>query len=331
MDRDPWLPMNIGLGATALSVIIVLFLPETQRVPNTLGDDVDPKNNTEIPYADSPTSECSPRPTIPTSRDHKASNHPVDFSSPRSYTITTLIFRATSLISETLANSGFIFRDWRVPFLVVAVSMYTITVMTKGLFLQYVPKRYGWTISQTNYLFSLCAAASIVALLVLLPKASKWLMDQKKQTSFAKDLLLCRISFVLVTAGVLTDGLAPTISLLIFGLLMQSLGSGTAALVRSLISALVKPTELARLFTVVSMLETISVLVALPTVASLYATGLRLGGGWVGLPFIVSGTLFFMTTAATWALRLDRCEVKTGGVEEGGANEVTPLIFMEEE
>ncbi|MCJ1463419.1 hypothetical protein MMC07_002026 [Pseudocyphellaria aurata] len=331
MDRNPWIPMNIGLAVSAFSVIVVLFLPETQRVANALGDGVDLKNDTEISYADSPTSECPPRPILPTFRNHKGSNPPVDFSSRRSYTIKTIIFRATSLLFGTLATSDFIFRDWRVPFLILAMSMHTITVMTGGIFLQYVPNRYGWTISQANYLFSLRAAASIVALLVLLPKASKWLVEQKKQTAFAKDLLLCRISFVLVTAGVLTDGLAPVISLLIFGVLMHTLGSGAVSLARSLLSSLVKPTEVARLFAVMSMLDTVSMLVASPMLASLYATGLRLGGGWVGLPYLVSGTLFSMATAAIWASRLDRGEVKTGGVEEGDVDEGTALISLAEE
>lgn len=326
--------MNIGLGVTALSCLIVLAFPETMRVlkssQNPSEDGVDLTNRTETAYADSPLSESPPLPRMPTFRKHKTPHAFIDFSSRLSHTTTTLVSRTTSLLSCILGASRFLFQDWRVPFLIVTASVHTITETSAGILLQYVPKRFAWTISQTNYLSSLRAAVSIIALLVLLPKVSKWLMKQKKHTSFSRDVLLCRVSFVLVTAGVLIDGLAPVIPLLMLGLLVHTLGSGTAALVRSLLAGLVKPTEVARLFTVMSVLQTVSVLVASPLVASLYTTGLKMGGAWVGLPFLVGGTLFAVATAAIWALRLDRVEVKSEGVEDGSTEEDTALIFLEE-
>lgn len=335
MNRNPWVPVNIGLGVTALSFLIVLALPETGRVSkssqNDSEDGVNLTNNTETPYADSPSTESPPRPTMPTFRKYKYPNTPHDVSSWLSQATTTLVSHITSLLSSTLAASHFLFQDWRVPFLIVAGSVHTITETSAGILLQYVPKRYAWTISQTNYLFSLRAAVSIIALLVFLPKASKWLMRQKNQTSFSKDVLLCRVSFTLVTAGVLIDGLAPVISVLMLGLLVHTLGSGTTALVRGLLAGLVQRTEVARLFTVMSVLQTVSLLVASPLVASLYKTGLNMGGGWVGLPFLVGGTLFAVTTAAIWVLRLNRDEVKSNEVEEGIRGEDTALISLAEE
>lgn len=335
MDRNPWLPMNISLGVSALSVFIVLALPETMRVSKSgqpaSEDGIDLPSNSEIPFADSPSSEYSPRLQIPTFRNPKTQNSSTDFSSRLSGTRTTLISRTTSLLSSILAASHFLFQDWRVPFLIIAAGVHTITETSAGILLQYVPKRYGWTISQTNYLFSVRAAVSIIALLVLLPNASKWLMKRKKRTSFSKDVLLCRVSFALVTAGVLIDGLAPVMSILMLGLFVHTLGSGTAALVRSLMAGLVKPTEVARLFTVMSLLQTISILVASPLVATLYQAGLKMGGNWVGLPFLVGGTLFAVATAAIWVLRLDRGEVKSGGVEEGSTEEDTALMSLADE
>lgn len=325
--------MNIGLGITALSFLVVLALPETMCVSrssqNASEDGVDLTNHTETPYTDFPTSEHPPQRLI--FSKHNTPNDLVDLSSWLLHTITTLISRTTSLLSDVLAASHFLFQDWRVPFLLVAACMHMITETSAGILLQYVPKRYAWTISQTNYLSSLRAAVSIIALLFVLPKASKWLMKETKRTSFSKDVLLCRVSFAFVTAGVLIDGLAPRISVLMLGLFVHTLGSGAAALVRSLLAGLVKPTEVARLFTVMSVLLTVSVLVASPLVASLYTTGLKMGGGWVGLPFLVGGTLFAVATAAIWTLRLDRGEVKNGGVEAGSTEEDTALVLLAEE
>lgn len=259
MDRNPWLPMNIGLAVNALSVPIVLALPETVRVSkssgNTSEDGVDLAHNSETPYADSPLSEPLPQPILPTFRKHRTPDARVDFSARLSLTMATLMSRTTTLLAGLLATSHFLVQDWRVSFLIVAASAHTIAETSAGILLQYVPKRYAWTISQTNYLYSLRAAISIVVLLVLLPEASKWLMKDKKRTSFSKDVLLCRVSFALVTTGVLIDGLAPVISVLMLGLFVHTLGSGTAALVRSLMAGLVKPTEVARLFTVMSLQE----------------------------------------------------------------------------
>lgn len=327
--------MNISLGVTALSVLIVLALPETMRVSKSgqpaSEDGIDLSSNSEIPYADSPSSDFSAPPQIPRFCKHKAPISSTGFSSRLSGTTTVLISRTTSLLSRILAASHFLYQDWRVPFLIIAAGVHTITETSAGILLQYVPKRYGWTISQTNYLFSVRAAVSIIALLVLLPKASKWLMKRKNHTPFSKDVLLCRISFALVTAGVLIDGLAPVISILMLGFFVHTLGSGTAALVRSLMAGLVKPTEVARLFTVMSMLQTVSILLASPLVATLYQAGLKMGGNWVGLPFLVGGTLFAVATAAIWVLRLDRGEAKSGGVEDGSTEEDTALMSLADE
>lgn len=335
MDRNPWLPMNIGLAVNALSIPIVLALPETVCVSkssgNTSEDGVDLAHNSETPYADSPLSEPLPQPILPTFRKHRTPDARVDFSSRLSLTMATLMSRTTTLLAGLLATSHFLVQDWRVSFLIVAASAHTVAETSAGILLQYVPKRYAWTISQTNYLYSLRAAISIVVLLVLLPEASKWLMKDKKRTSFSKDVLLCRVSFALVTTGVLIDGLAPVISVLMLGLFVHTLGSGTAALVRSLMAGLVKPTEVARLFTVMSLLEIVSVLVASPLVASLYETGLKIGGGWVGLPFLVGGTLFAVATVAILALRLDPGEVKSRRLEEGSTEEDTALISLAED
>lgn len=335
MDRNLWLPMNIGLVITASSFFIVLALPETMRVSkksqNAPDVGVDITKNTQTPYADFPSSEYQPQPQTPRFGKRNTPNTPFDFSSWILHTRATVVSRSTVLLSSLLAASRFLFQDWRVPFLIVAASAHTIAETSAGNLLQYVPKRYDWTISQTNYLFSLRAAVSIVTLLFLLPKASKWLMERKQRTSFSKDVLLCRVSFAFVATGVLIDGLAPVISVLMLGLFVHTLGSGTVALLPSLMAGLVQPTEVARLFTVMSLVQTVSVLVASPVMASLYRRGLRMGGGWVGLPFLVGGALFAVATGAIWALRLDRSKVKSGGVEVGSTEEDTALILLDEE
>lgn len=192
-----------------------------------------------------------------------------------------------------------------------------ITEVSNGLVLQYVPKRFTWTISQANYLTSVRAIIGIISLLILLPLASKYLLAQKSHTTFSKDVLLCRISATLVTAGILIDGFAPTISLFVLGLLVQTLGSGTGALIRSLSAGLVKQDEVARLYTAVSLVQTLTMVLSPPLFAGLFKEGMKKGGGWIGLPLLVGGLLFGVATGGMWALPFGSGKGKRGVVEEG--------------
>ena len=188
--------------------------------------------------------------------------------------------------------------------------------MSNGLVLQYVPKRFTWTISQTNYLTSLRAIIGIISLLILLPSASKWLLSKKHHDAFSKDVLLFRVSAVLVTTGLFIDGLAPTISLFVLGLIVQTLGSGAVALVRSLSAGLVTPDEVGRLYTAMSLVQTLSMVLAPPAFAGLFKEGMKKGAGWIGLPLLVGGLLFGIATAAMWALPFGTAKEKSPATEE---------------
>ena len=41
-------------------------------------------------------------------------------------------------------------------------------------------------------------------------------------------------------------------------------------------------------------------MIAEPMVAGLFSAGLRLGGGWVGLPYVVGGGLFAGAATGMW-------------------------------
>ena len=320
--------MNLGLALTALGVPLVLALPETLIVSTARVSTMDNHNQTirtEPLYSDSNSSKYSLGPT-------KSTSHPCGIEAPLTMSLSSdassssddffsiakpsLSSHITSHISSILIASHFILHDWRIPFLIVTGATQTVADMNGSLLLQYIPKRYAWTISQANYLSSLRAVTSIIALLVFLPIASKWCLRHKAHTNFSKDVLLCRISLALGTAGMLIDGLAPTIALFLMGLLVQTLGAGTAALIRSLLAGLVQPTKVARLFVVVGLVQTVSMLVAAPLLAALFQQGLRSGGGWVGLPYIAGAILVGVMTTGMWVLRLGSEGAKTGKTDE---------------
>lgn len=79
---------------------------------------------------------------------------------------------------------------------------------------------------------------------------------------------------------------------------------GATALIRSLLSSLVLRDEVGRLFAVMSLVWTAAMLVASPVVAKLFSEGLRRGGVWTGLPFLVAGLLFVVAAGAMWSVDL---------------------------
>ena len=79
---------------------------------------------------------------------------------------------------------------------------------------------------------------------------------------------------------------------------------GATALIRSLLSSLVLRDEVGRLFAVMSLVWTAAMLVASPVVAKLFSEGLRRGGVWAGLPFLVAGLLFVVAAGAMWSVDL---------------------------
>lgn len=213
-----------------------------------------------------------------------------------------LLFNSISSFASIFHAYSFLLHDWRIWFLIGLSSAQAITQVLDVLVLQYVPKRYNWSISQANYLSTLRATIGIITLLVFLPAASKFFLRRNGHDAFSKDILLCRISAALVTAGIVVNGLAPTISLFLLGLFVQMLGAGTSALIRSLSAGLVKDEEIARLYTAMSLVQTLIMVVAPPVIAGLFQEGMKKGGQWIGLPLLVGGLLFGVATGAMWAL-----------------------------
>ncbi len=176
------------------------------------------------------------------------------------------------------------------------------------LHLPYVSKRYAWPISQAAYLTSFRAGISAITLLIALPAASAWLRQRNGYTAFGTDVFLARGSFTLATAGLLLMGLARSTTPFLIGCFIATLSAGVDALLQSLLSSLVPCTAIARLFTVTSIVQTISVLAAAPMLAGLYRWGLQQAGeeeeAWMGVPFMFCGLIYGAATAAMWILKI---------------------------
>jgi MFS family permease len=154
---------------------------------------------------------------------------------------------------------------------------------------------------EAGYLLSLRAFVNFVLLLALLPGLSRYLVKHLHFSSTGKDLLLARISVIVLVLGALLIAISPTIILTIIGLVIFSLGTGTTALTRSLVTSLVDQEHVGRLYAAIGLVETVGNLSAGPTLAALYTWGLQLQGPWVGLPFFALAVICSVGAIGIWS------------------------------
>jgi MFS family permease len=123
-------------------------------------------------------------------------------------------------------------------------------------------------------------------------------------TPLRRDLTLARASLVFAFVGTVIIAVAPFGALCIIALVIFSFGSGFPALFRALICAVVEPHTLGTLNTAIAMTESLMGLVSSPALGWLLSKGIDLGGGWMGLPFMVSAALVAVVTALLFIFRL---------------------------
>jgi len=176
--------------------------------------------------------------------------------------------------------------------------------VTGDLALRYISNRFDWKLRDVGYLLSMRAFVNITLLIAILPGLSHLLLSRLHFTSKAKDLLLARSSVIFLIIGAILMGLAPTVGVGICAMIVWTLGLGFTSLTRSLITTLVDQQHVGRLYAAISIVETTGMLIAGPTMAGLYAIGLKWGRGWQGLPFLCLAVISTIAGVAVWSFGL---------------------------
>jgi MFS family permease len=183
---------------------------------------------------------------------------------------------------------------------------------------QYISKCYAIKLKDTGYVQTVYGCAQVFVAFVGIPVASKLLtpgpatplQDQQR------DLKLALISFGIFIPGFLFLGSAPTLAYFIFALLVLALGSGYSSFARALMSSHVDPEHRSRLFTLVGMLETAGTMYSGPLLAGLFSLGMRKGGQWIGLPYLVLAGFAAMALVVMAFVRLPKGQAVGGEGEE---------------
>lgn len=253
---SPWVPILISVAASMLGASPVYFISETLHRKR--------------------------------SRDNSAAT--------RLHPKRSVVTRAGALIQLALARFQNIVTVFPCvsAFLVLLVFLCQAPVSQAAgpLFLQYISKRFSWSMAKTGYLLSIRGMTSILVLLVGLPCLGQRLTSLPINLSpLRKDLVLAQLSTLMLVAGALLLALSSTVGFSIIGLILMTLGDGLISLCRSVITSLVNAENLSTICTLVSIMETVGALFAGPVLASLFSRGMMHGGLGQGLPYFALASL----------------------------------------
>ncbi|KAE8354939.1 putative MFS transporter [Aspergillus coremiiformis] len=281
MTVQPWIPMLIGCGLVLVALSLILSLPET------LGDSPD-----EI----SPVDSDVEMPHSEASSSGEPSFDDMHFIPKSSWWI-ALHDRCRQMMSPF----SFIFHR-RVLLLLSTFLIYHFNGSSTFFLVQYISTRFAWPLARANFLISFQPAITIPVFLFLIPYLSKWHLHHLSPAT--RDLYLARMSILVLTLGTLGISLAPSMIILIPSVFLQAAGSGLLFISRSLITGLVSQDETARLYTVIQVLQSIGSMTGNLSLTNLLPLGLAMGGGWIGLAWMVNTLLFSILGISLGMFRL---------------------------
>lgn len=210
-----------------------------------------------------------------------------------------------SLSISQLKDSFSILQSPLILLLITTLLTQPIFPATIQLLIQFISKRYAVKLMDTGYVQTTYGAAQVFQALVVLPFLSSLLRNTSTWPFFMendqqRDLSLARWSIFILIPGLLILGAAPTLAVFILGLLVLALGSGYGSLIKALMSLYVDPEHRSRLFSLVGMVDVAGSVYSGPMLAGLFSLGMKIGTGWIGLPYYVLAII----TAGAWVVLL---------------------------
>ncbi|KAI1842940.1 hypothetical protein JX266_010793 [Neoarthrinium moseri] len=263
---SPWAPLVIVMLLGPLNVLLTVFMPETLQLAGV---------------------------KVPERQVIAADNQ-------------GCWMRIRSHGSEHLGHAREAFRLLRSRSLALIVTcMVLVTPVAQafyGIFIQYFSMRFRRPFTEAGYILSIRGGCILVIMGAVLPLLTRFLSPERtKMPAYRRDLWLARGSVLCLIVGLVAMA-GPNVGFVITGLIISTLGSGLGALCRSLITNFIEPGQTSRLYTLLSILETLGSLPSGPLLAWAFACGMRLQGFLYGLPFLVLALVSTLAVVALYAL-----------------------------
>jgi hypothetical protein len=203
-----------------------------------------------------------------------------------------------------------------IPSATLAIPVATVTM---GITLRYMPIRFGWTLEQTGMVLGVRTGLNILVLLVFLPLVSTSFLSRQDERD--RDMVLARLSALLLAAGQAVLACAPNVGTACAGLAVLTLGTGLPSLARAVLTRLVGRGQVGRLFGLLAIFETAGFLCSGMGFGAVFQAGMGRGlrpgpdGAmsdrtvlqgrevWLALVFYVAAGVYFVCAGLLWLVR----------------------------
>lgn len=285
MYYNPWIPVFLGLVLEFMTVTLGIWLPETLDYTHS-----------SLPPKPSRSRQPSGEHLAYPGPDAEFESPPVSANFPARWT--TKIKDATS----------FLFKDWRVVALTATFVVHMFTSAALMMQIQYASARYDLSLSCATVYVSLRGGFTFLFLGFLFPAFTKYIAQRFSLDGRHSDLYLSRLSAAMMGLGFVLTAFAPSSPVFIFSLLVVTLGSGFPLLLRSFLTGLVQSHDIAKLYSLISVVDTLGLMVGSPLLAKTLEAGMRLGGLGAGLPYWCVGALYAAVTVLMLLVRVKKGE-----------------------
>ncbi|KAG8415784.1 hypothetical protein J3458_009604 [Metarhizium acridum] len=293
---NPWIPMLISSVVTALGFLgALIFLPET------------------LP---------------PEERDSGitgVSNHHRDDQTTSTGAKYGFQVRWTNLVAGFAAMMKWVRQNARLVLVLVCFFPCSIGQQASGsLLLQYASKRLNWSLGKASYLVSLGAGINLIVHAIGIPALSTLLLCRLKLHEIAKDKGIAQISGFFLVLGTSIIFAAGSWPILVLGQVLYSMGLAFSVPARSIVTSMVEKRHLAALYTTISVLLYGGMLTGGPLFAGAFGWGLRMGGLWIGMPYLIAcGCFALALVAVSTAPTAGQVPGAVGG-EDGDVDSLSP-------
>lgn len=268
LTLNPWIPLLLGCGMVTIGLGCALSLPETmsrtKAAPMSRACSDEAHLSCETP--------CKSESVFPMAPGKIARLiHPYLFVLNRHVLLVLFSF---ATVQAALSSSSFL--------------------------TQYISTRFGWTLAGANLLTALHTAITIPVFLFLIPFLMKRVLHFLPLPR--RDLQVGLFSVFALTLGSLGIGLSPSVILLIPSICVYAIGAGFTLATRSLITAMVKQDETARIYSAIEVVQMVGGILGSLCFTKVFSSGLRIGGVTTGLVWILSSLLYALVGLALMAV-----------------------------
>ncbi|KAI0481806.1 major facilitator superfamily domain-containing protein [Xylaria cf. heliscus] len=161
--------------------------------------------------------------------------------------------------------------------------------------------RFDESMARAGLIFSLRAIVSSLLFFVLLPLASSF--TSKLLTPFIRDLFISLSSAMFLCIGSIMVAVSPSLSALVVGFSIMTLGSGVTISLRAFLASKIDRSFSGRLFAAISATSTIGNLVGMPVMGTLYSLSISKEESNISLPFAMSAGAYFLVLCVIGSLQ----------------------------